>query len=77
MTNPTKEKKQDIGALWKKQGPKAEYMSGKITIGGATVSIVVFQNGYKKEATHPDFRIFVSTPKAEIKKVDESDGGPY
>ena len=38
----TQDKQKDIGALWKKQGPKAEYQTGKITVEGKTNPIVVF-----------------------------------
>ena len=65
MTND-KEKSKDIGALWQKQGPKAEYMSGTITVNEQKINIVCFKNGYKKSDKHPDWRILLSTPRERV-----------
>ena len=56
----------DIGALWVKKGEKGEYMTGIVTIDNVAHKIVVFKNGYKKEANHPDWRIYPSKPKPEL-----------
>lgn len=55
---------ESIGALWmneSKDGKK--YMSGSVTIGGATHKIVVFKNNYKEEDKHPDYKIYPSKPR--------------
>ena len=56
------EKEKDIGALWIKNGNAGQYMTGSIEVAGQKVSIVCFINKHKKEAKHPDWRIFVSQP---------------
>ena len=84
------EKNQSIGALW--ENSKADgsiWMSGTIEIDGKKLSIVAFHNDYKKEAKHPDYKIFISRPKGESKQeksypesgsvadVDDRDSLPF
>jgi len=58
------EGKKDIGALWLRMSKNgAEYMSGAIEIDGVKHQIVAFKNNYKKSEKHPDYRIFLSTPR--------------
>ena len=59
------DKKDSIGALWKKvsKGGK-EFMSGNVEIGGTKYSLVVFTNGYKEEGSNkPDFLMYESEPR--------------
>lgn len=63
------EKEKSIGALWEKS--KADggiWLSGSIEIDGKKTQIVAFQNSYKKEAKHPDYKIYVSKPREEAAK---------
>jgi uncharacterized protein (DUF736 family) len=69
------EKEQDIGALWQKQSAKGPYLSGSITLAGAKYEIVCFLNNFKKEAKHPDYRIFLSQPR-EQSSYGPRDNGP-
>lgn len=55
----------NMGALWKKNGPKGEYFSGMVEIGDQKINIVVFPNSYKKSENQPDYRIMKSRPKGE------------
>lgn len=58
------EKKKDIGALWNKRSTKGtEYLSGYVEINGQKVSVVCFANGHKKEAKHPDYKVYLSEPR--------------
>jgi hypothetical protein len=54
-----------IGALWVKNGPKGQYMTGDIEIDGKKTKLVCFLNQYKKEEKHPDWRIMESEPRAQ------------
>lgn len=55
----------NMGALWKKSGPKGEYFSGSVEVNGEKINIVVFPNSFKKAENHPDYRILKSRPKGE------------
>lgn len=55
----------NMGALWKKSGPKGEYFSGMVEVGDEKINIVVFPNSYKKAENQPDYRIMKSRPKGE------------
>jgi hypothetical protein len=54
------EKEKSIGALWEKTGGKGKWMSGSLELDGKVIRIVCFTNGYKKEAKHPDWKIYLS-----------------
>lgn len=56
----------DIGALWLRNGPKGEYMTGIITIKDVAHQIVIFKNGFKDKPNQPDWRIYKSQPKPEL-----------
>jgi hypothetical protein len=49
-----------IGALWMSEGKNGKFMSGRITLddGETEVRILVFKNGYKEQAKHPDYVIY-------------------
>lgn len=49
----------ELTALWKKTGPKGDYLTGKL--GNAT--IMVFPNTKKTADNQPDFRIMVTESK--------------
>lgn len=60
------EKKQPIGALWEKTSQSGTvFLSGDIEIDGVKHPVVCFQNGYKKESKHPDWRIFKSEERQQ------------
>lgn len=53
-----------IGALWAKESERGAYFTGEIEIDGVKTKIVAFQNSFKTEDKHPDWRILRSKPKA-------------
>jgi hypothetical protein len=56
----------EIGALWKNDGPKGEYFTG--TINGEKV--VVFPNTFKQPGEKsPDYRVLKSKPKTSVDDV--------
>jgi len=57
------EKKQSIGGLWIKQGKSGQFLSGYIEVDGENVNLIAFINGYKKEAKHPDYQVYLSEPR--------------
>lgn len=64
-----------IGGLWKKETPKARFLSGNIEINGVKHSIVVFANRNKKDK-QPDFQIFLSKPKSDAPPVERQRPAP-
>ncbi|MGY3406078.1 hypothetical protein ACVWZV_002191 [Bradyrhizobium sp. GM5.1] len=58
----------EIGALWIKNGPKGQYMTGHVTVNGETVKLVCFTNNYKKEEKHPDWCVLISKPKDDMEE---------
>lgn len=57
------DKKQSIGALWKKVSERtgAEYYTGDIDVPGAgTIKVVAFDNDRKENDRQPDIRIYLS-----------------
>lgn len=58
-------KERDIGALWKREGKGQRYLSGKLTIDGKQVDVVVFVNKFKEKDNQPDFRVYSSKPREE------------
>jgi len=56
-------KERDIGALWKREGKGQRYLSGKLTIKGEAVDVVVFVNKFKEKDNQPDFRVYKSKPR--------------
>lgn len=66
-----------IGALWKKQGNKGEYMTGNIEIDGGEFKIVVFANGFKDKETQPDYRIYKSQPKQQEANIEPDSDLPF
>ena len=50
-----------IGALWENE--EKGFLKGSLTVNGEKVEIICFKNQYKKERRHPDWKIFLSTPK--------------
>lgn len=53
-------KKLEMGALWVKENASETRFSGKITLNGKEIKVVVFPNKYKDTETKPDFRIYVA-----------------
>jgi uncharacterized protein (DUF736 family) len=63
-----------IGALWKRTSKKGvQYFSGTLQMGNKPIQIVVFENGNKKEAKHPDYKILVSTPREAPEEETQED----
>ena len=60
-----------IGALWIKSGNNGKFMSGTLSLDDENpnmiVKVLVFKNGYKEEAKHPDYVVYV--PAEEIEKA--------
>ncbi len=58
-----KSKREELGALWKRQGKNQTYLTGYINkANGEKVKIVVFSSKDKKSENQPDFRIYESLP---------------
>lgn len=50
----------ELGALWIKQGPRGEYMTGEVN----GVAVVVFRNDRKPAGSKaPDWRVMKSQPR--------------
>lgn len=69
----SEEKEKSIGALWAKQSSKGEYFTGQLELNDEKIKIVVFKNNYKKEDKHPDWKIFLSTPKPQVQETNNSE----
>ena len=54
-----------IGALWLKQSPKCEYMSGMVTINEVETRLVLFKRDKKGNEKAPDWDILISKPRDE------------
>lgn len=60
------EKKKDCGAMWWHTSQKGtRYLSGNIEIDGKKHQIVMFENSYKEQEKHPDYKIYPSTPRGD------------
>ena len=58
-----KSQREELGALWKRQGKNQTYLTGYINkANGEKVKIVVFSSKNKKSENQPDFRIYESLP---------------
>jgi len=55
-----KNQREELGALWKKEGKNQTYLTGYINSNGQKVKIVVFSSKNKKSENQPDFRIYES-----------------
>lgn len=58
-----------IGALWVKQSPKCEYMSGVIKINDEEIRIVAFKRDKKGNEKAPDWDILISKPRDEAQNT--------
>lgn len=60
------DKANEIGALWSREARNTgkSYMTGKISVDGRDVDIVVFQNNSENPKA-PQWRIYKSVPKEE------------
>jgi hypothetical protein len=57
-------KEDELGALWVRQGRNGDFFSGKLTINGEAIEIVVFSNTHKQPGEKsPDWRIYKSQPR--------------
>ena len=61
-TNKNDWKEREIGALWKREGKNQRFLSGKLTIDGEVVNVVVYVNKFKEKDNQPDFRIYKDRP---------------
>ena len=58
-----KSQREELGALWKRQGKNQTYLTGYINkANGEKIKIVVFSSKNKKSENQPDFRIYESIP---------------
>ena len=73
------ERQKDIGALWlNKSKAGNDYLSGNIEIDGTKHKIVIFANSYKEQEKHPDYKIYLSTPRGEVSPhSSEEDSIPF
>ena len=58
-------KEDELGALWLKDGKNGKYFSGKITVDGQDIGIVIFKNTYKEKENQPDYKILRSRPRSD------------
>jgi len=59
----SKTQREELGALWKRQGKNETYLTGYISNwDGSKTKIVVFSSKNKKNENQPDFRIYESLP---------------
>ena len=62
-TKQQRGKLKKIGALWIKTGNSGKFMSGTLSLDetdpNQTVKVLVFKNGYKEEAKHPDYVVYI------------------
>lgn len=65
-----------IGALWIGDGKNGKFMSGRIELSeDQEVRILVFKNGYKENASHPDYIIYEpETPSESRGRNDQARG---
>lgn len=79
---PTPDKKPDmqlnrVGALWVHVGRNGKFMSGIIELAeGQQIRLMVFKNGFKEQAKHPDYVIYekgVDDPLAEDGSITDDD----
>lgn len=67
--------KKSNGALWQKSDKNGNpYFSGQIEIDGVKYGFKAFSNKKEKEV-HPDFKIYLDTPKEE--KKEEPNDVPF
>lgn len=59
------DKSSEMGGLWLKESAAGKkYMSGKLTLNGSAVEVVVFKNEHKQQGERtPDYRVYVSRPR--------------
>lgn len=70
-----KNKLKKIGALWLRSAKNTgnKYMSGVVDIDndGNSLRVVVFKNGYKEEAKHPDYVIYIQEEEHDDQVNDD------
>jgi hypothetical protein len=55
------DRESEVGALWSRSGRSGEFLSGKITVDGQEIEVVVFPNTHKKPGERsPDWRMYKS-----------------
>jgi uncharacterized protein (DUF736 family) len=59
------DRESELGGLWLKESQKGDkFMSGKLTIDGQPVEVVVFKNKHKQPGERsPDYRVYRSQPR--------------
>lgn len=60
--NTNQNKREELGALWKRQGRSQTYLTGYVNYKGERLNLVVFSQQSKKSENQPDFRIYESLP---------------
>lgn len=54
------DRQENCGAMWKKQDRNGkDYFFIVITVGDQKMNFNAFENSYKREQKHPDYKIFV------------------
>lgn len=59
------EKRNSIGAMWKKDGKNGPFLTGSLEIDGKKISFIAFKNSYKEKDNHPDFKIYEQEERGE------------
>ena len=63
--------KNNIGALWVREGQNGDFFKGNITLdNGEKINIVVFKNNYKNNEKQPDYQILKSEKQEQTQNVD-------
>ena len=64
--------KSKCGALWKKEGGRGTFFTGKLdeavvrgALAAGKTKLLVFTNGYKEEDRHPDYIVYLADPNAQ------------
>lgn len=72
QSNPSKglllmNRDDELGGLWLKTSQAGKkFMSGKLTLNGENVEVVVFKNEFKKDGERtPDYRVYRSQPREQ------------
>lgn len=67
----------EIGGLWRRDGSNGEFLSGRLTIDGKSVEVVVFPNTYKQDGERtPDWRVYLSQPRPDAGQPQNRPSGP-
>lgn len=69
--NEVKKNPDEIGALWRKQGRKGEFLTGEINIDGVAHRFIAFPNQTFDKPNRPAYRILKAKSPEERQKERE------